>query len=255
MKKIIATVICFVSVFFSNAEESSGKTGIYCGISLDGTWTSSEYQMNFTVNTANFEGCGGVVKYKEENATKFGGGIFLGCGGGNDFYCAAEVGILFNNFALKKTFSEYEALEIDIKDREENPNTFLKCSYGNEYQAALKLGKVFTPDESREIKIYGILGVATRKASVQYDYAKSANSRPHSFEKNIHSFVPGIGMEVKLQEHCSLGVEYKYKAYQDSKSTHNFVNPDDDGDFDLEPRHYSLKTKQHNVSLRLIFNI
>ncbi|MDR2794746.1 MAG: outer membrane beta-barrel protein [Holosporaceae bacterium] len=254
MRKIIATAFCFVSILQSNAEENSCKTGIYGGISLDGTLSSSEYKMDFSVDADNLSGCGGVVTHKNSNAAKFGGGVFLGCGGGNNLYYAAEIGILFNNSAFKRTFSDNEALEIDVEDRNGNPNTFLKCSYGNEYQVSLKLGKIFTPKEANEFKIYGILGMTKRKASVQYDYVESPVSRPYSFEKSIHAFAPGLGVELELRKHCSLGVEYKYKAYQNAKSTHDFVDSSD-GDFDTEPRKYSLKTGQHGLSLRLVFNM
>ncbi|MDR2681507.1 MAG: hypothetical protein LBB29_00445 [Holosporaceae bacterium] len=120
MKKVILAMYYLSPVFFANAEEVSSKIGFYCGVSLDETLSSSEYKMDFSMSPENFEGCGGVVRYKNDS-TKLGYGVFLGCAGGSDFYCAAEVGVLFSNFSLNKTFSDYEALETPRLERRGSP--------------------------------------------------------------------------------------------------------------------------------------
>jgi opacity protein-like surface antigen len=119
----------------------------------------------------------------------------------------------------------------------------------------LKPGKSCALSDSREIKIYGILGMAMRKISVRYDYADPdpKTARPNKFDKNIQAFVPGVGVQVQLNEHCALGVEYKCQLYPNAKNTKNFV--DNDYDYDTAPRNYALKTRQNSLSLRLVFSL
>ncbi|MDR1982603.1 MAG: hypothetical protein LBQ08_02280 [Holosporaceae bacterium] len=263
MKKMIIGSLVVSAFCVCANEEPTNETHVYGGVSLEGISSSSEYKMDFEVNQNNIAGGGGVVAHKRTGIIRPGYGIFLGLGGGDDYYFALETGVVFHHFKLRKWFNGYEALEVARNHRTADINTSLICDYGHEYSISLKLGKIL--DSVKKTRVYGILGTAVREVSVQYDYyypvLHNINvTYPHGYNKRIWALVPGVGIESELSKNCSWGVEYKYKFYQSADITRDYVNAivrngGNRGDADIRPRNYKVKTRQHNLSFRIVFNI
>ncbi len=272
MKKFIigSTVASF---FTTNAIDNN--IGVYGGFGLSATFTTSEYDMNFSVNHGNTgPGAGGVVNQKFSGRKKLGYNIFLGMSGGEIYYYAFELGANLHRLKMDKNFPDYEAKEmgIDAGHGMGNPHgalhTNLKCDYGNEFNLALKFGKRLSTKSFGQMIVYGILGLSTRDLKVKYDYY--VNNFPawegifsqygHHFSKRLWAFTPGIGAEFKICNNCSLGIEYRYKFYPSSSSSRDLQNAPTvigmvRGDMDTRIRSYKVKSSQNDLSLRLVFNI
>ncbi|MDR0678395.1 MAG: outer membrane beta-barrel protein [Holosporaceae bacterium] len=267
MKKIILGSLVVFTFYAHADDESSNRTGVYGGISLEAISASSEYKMDFEVNQGNIIGGGGFVTHKQSSIKRLGYGVFLGFGGGEDYYCALEAGVVFHHFKLRKGFDGYQAMEITAANRTNDLNTSLEMACGNEYNIALKLGRYL--DSSKKTRAYGLLGVAVRDMEVHYYYHPFAYNEltpgiaaqyPHRYRKRIWALVPGVGAEFRVCQNCSLGMEYRYKFYQSADSTKDLRNAPIAvglyaGDCDLRPRNYKGKTGQHNLSFRVVFDI
>ncbi|MDR0968491.1 MAG: outer membrane beta-barrel protein [Holosporaceae bacterium] len=265
MKKIVLLTCCVAFVpqiqADDGADDSQSPVEFYGGVSLDETISSSEYKMDFEPDVANIPGSGGVISHKKNAIKKLGGGLFFGVSGGNNYYWAAELGVTFNHFKSGRTFTDRESLELSSTECSDQQFTSLKSSYGNEYGFSLKFGKTLG-----KTRIYGLLGVATRKVAVQYDYnqdhagALGVVGAPNipiyscKYEKRLWAFVPGIGVAHKLHDRCSVGLEYKYKFYQSADKTRN-LSDELSGMTENKPRTYKVKTGQHDLSLRFIVTI
>lgn len=269
MKKFILG--CFIASYSIVNATDSNNIGIYGGFGLSATFTTSEYNMNFSTNINNAgSDTGGPVNQKFSGRKKLGYNIFLGMSGGENYYYAFELGANLHRLKLNKDLSDYEAKEmgVGVLDPYGALHTKLRCDYGNEFNLALKFGKRLSTKSFGQMIVYGILGLSTRDLKVQYDYY--VNNFPlweeifsqysHHFSKRLWAFTPGIGAEFKIYKNCSLGIEYKYKFYPNSSSSKDLQDAPIAtgmlrGDMDIGARSYKVKSSQNVLSLRLVFNI
>lgn len=272
MKKFILG--CFIASYSIVNATDSNNIGIYGGFGLSATFTTSEYNMNFSTNINNAgPDTGGSVNRKFSGRNKVGYNLFLGMSGGENYYYAFELGANLHRLKLNKDLSDYEAREIGfgiaVPDLHGALHTNLKCDYGNEFNFALKFGKRLSTKSFGEMAVYGILGLSTRDLKVKYDYYVDnfngnepiVSQYPHHFSKRLWAFTPGIGAEFTICNNCSLGIEYKYKFYPSSSSYKDLQDAPviatlgQRGDMDIGIRSYKVKSSQNDLSLRLIFNI
>lgn len=270
MKKIIFFFMTAVVFSQTEAEETSEKLfNVYCGAGISENFTKSEYKMNFEVNDDNFPGGGGELK-NDKNLHKVGYNLFLGIEGGEKFYWALETGANLSHAKHNKVFCGNESKEGGSDTV--NPVTNLNITHGNEYELVAKFGGNF-----HSWRGYGIAGIGVKKVGVRYDYypndafwnpdGSAERSEYGMYEdyparesKTRCGFVIGAGIEKKVSDKFSVGLEYKYKAYKKLSFERDFRDiPEMKGwgagaaerQGDLSPRKYKVSAGAHSIALRV----
>jgi hypothetical protein len=259
--------------------------GVYVGVSLGAEFSCADQMKDNNKDHVFFANepahSFGVVRSKKRvNNVAY--GVFVGAKGGEQWYYAAELGVNFGHPSAKKTLNDFEAKEgymLDLQDGEEQiargtPVENIKVFCGNEYEASLKFGSRNFLGKPN-IAVYGIIGTCLRKVDVKYDYNENAEiwygggderfREPTiykvKYQKNVWGATIGAGIDVRVNKHCSVGLEYKHKFYDSVKYSINTIPVEAHPDAPLAeppsagPRHYKTKVGHDSICLNLSINL
>lgn len=263
MKKIV--LIALVSCLSVQAEETTSSNGIefYAGASAVGSWTSSDFKMDYEVNKDNFEDAQPWAKHKENSIGRVGAGFAAGVKKkfSNNWFIGGELGYTLSRAKHHHDFLGIEDVEVtdalgihanDIISR-------VSVRHGDEWALSLKFGK-----DCCSYDVYGILGVTTKNIEIEYSVDADTVwvNRDDGFDvpkkKRAWGAVFGLGGSKKINNRISCSLEYRYKVYNSAKKSVDcralaekaFGEPHDTSD-----RNFKVKSDKHELSLGVTFSI
>lgn len=272
MKKLImvGVAVSLVGVNQVNAldQESkpSKKVEFYCGAGLTQSFLNSKYSMDREVNHQVFFVDKIHSEHKKSGIGKLGYELFVGAIIGSDWFIAPEFGVQLQHIKHRYDFPNGEGMEVTpYGTGDDEIVSRLNISYGNSYQFLLKLGKNFD-----SYRLYGIAGLETRLAKVDYAIVHSSfvNGISFNFKKRLYAPVLGIGGSKRINDHVSVALEYKYKPYKNIDYSKDWIRGTQIGmlgrvpvingrEFRVDKSNRELKVKQsqHDIALRVVVNL
>ena len=263
MKKIV--LIALVSCLSVQAEEIASSNGLkfYAGASAVGSWTSSDFKMDYEVDKDNFPNAQPWAKHKENSIGRVGAGFAAGIKKkfGNTWFVGGELGYTLSRAKHHHDFLVGEDIEIDNHGGHENDViSRVNIRHGDEWALSLKLGK-----DCCSYDVYGILGVTTKNIEIEYSVDADTYwvTRDDGFDvskkKRAWGAVFGLGGSKKITNKISCSLEYRYKMYNSAKKSVDcralaekaFGN----GVHDTSDRNFKVKSDKHELSLGVTFNI
>lgn len=262
MKKIV--LIALVSCLSVQAEENASSNGLkfYAGASAVGSWTSSDFKMDYEVNKVDFPNAEPYAKHKENSIGRVGAGFAAGIKKkfSNNWFVGGELGYTLSRAKHHHDFLVGEDIEIDnLNGHENDVISRVNIRHGDEWALSLKFGK-----DCCSYDVYGILGVTTK--NIEIEYSLDANTywvnRDNGFDvpekKRAWGAVFGLGGSKKINNRISCSLEYRYKMYNSAKKSVDcralaekaFEEPHDTSD-----RNFKVKSDKHELSLGVTFNI
>lgn len=262
MKKIV--LIALVSCLSVQAEEVTSSNGLkfYAGASVVGSWTSSDFKMDYEVNKDNFPNAESGIKHKENSIGRVGAGFAAGIKKkfGNNWFVGGELGYTLSRAKHCHNFTADEDQESDLPEDRNNIVSHANVRHGDEWALSLKFGK-----DCCSYDVYGILGVTTKNIEIEYSidadgyWVEHGDGFDISKKKRAWGAVFGVGGSKKINDRISCSLEYRYKVYNSAKKSVDcralaekaFGNlPHDSSD-----RNFKVKSDKHELSLGVTFSI
>ena len=263
MKKIV--LIALVSCLSVQAEENASSNGLkfYAGASAVGSWTSSDFKMDYEVNKVDFSNAEPYAKHKENSIGRVGAGFAAGIKKkfSNNWFVGGELGYTLSRAKHHHDFVGTEDVETDqvFRNHENDVISRVNVRHGDEWGLSLKFGK-----DCCSYNVYGILGVTTKNIEIEYSVDADTHwvNRDDGFDvsekKRAWGAVFGLGGSKKINNRISCSLEYRYKVYNSAKKSVDcraeaekaFVYPHDTSD-----RNFKVKSDKHELSLGVTFNI
>ena len=263
MKKIV--LIALVSCLSVQAEEVASSNGLkfYAGASAVGSWTSSDFKMDYEVNKVDFSNAEPYAKHKENSIGRVGAGFAAGIKKkfSNNWFVGGELGYTLSRAKHHHDFVGTEDVETDqvFRNHENDVISRVNVRHGDEWGLSLKFGK-----DCCSYNVYGILGVTTKNIEIEYSVDADTHwvNRDDGFDvsekKRAWGAVFGLGGSKKINNRISCSLEYRYKVYNSAKKSVDcraeaekaFVYPHDTSD-----RNFKVKSDKHELSLGVTFNI
>lgn len=263
MKKIV--LIALVSCLSVQAEENASSNGLkfYAGASAVGSWTSSDFKMDYEINKDNFPNAQPWAKHKENSIGRVGAGFAAGIKKkfSNNWFIGGELNYTLSRAKHHHDFVGTEDVETDdiFRNHENDVISRVNVRHGDEWGLSLKFGK-----DCCSYDVYGILGLTTKNIEIEYSVDPDTYWVDHddgfdtSKKKRAWGAVFGLGGSKKINNRISCSLEYRYKMYSSAKKSVDcraeaekaFVYPHDTSD-----RNFKVKSDKHELSLGVTFNI
>lgn len=264
MKKVLLIALVACSSVQAEQVASSNSVNFYAGASVAGSWTSSDFNMDYEVNTDYFSEAKPWAKHKESSIGRVGAGFHAGIKKkfNNNLFVAGEFGYTLSRAKHHHDFTDEEDTEIDTIG---SSMSYINVKHGDELALALKFGK-----NCNSFDFYGIVGVTTKDVEIEYAASKDSSWVTEndqfsvSTKKRAWGAVFGVGGSKKINDKISCFLEYKYKLYNSAKKDVNcqaqtrdaWGTPTDPDDYhDKSDRHFKVKSDKHEISLGITFNI
>ena len=269
MKKIL--LVALVSGLSAQVEADSSGVNFYAGVSAVGSWTSSDFKMDYEVDTtssATFKNAVPHAYHKDNSIGRAGAGFTIGVKKKfeNNFFVGGEFGYTLSHAKHHHDFTYLEDIEADpttITPGGEKTGIIsrINVKHGDELALALKFGK-----DCKSCGIYGIVGVTTKNVEIGYsvdgdtDWTNLKDDKFSVSEKErAWGAVLGLGGSKKINDRISCSLEYRYKTYGSAEkdvdcraeSKKAFAN----NEHDISDRHFKVKSDKHEVSLGITVNI
>lgn len=260
MKKIV--LIALVSCLSVQAEETTSSNGMefYAGASAVGSWTSSDFKMDYEINTDYFPGTQPWAKHKENSIGRVGAGFVAGIKKkfGNTWFVGGEL-----NYTLSRAKHHHDF--VTSEDQESSGGSGYVISranikHGDEWALSLKFGK-----DWNSYDVYGILGVTTKNIEIGYsidadgDWVNHGDGFDISKKKRAWGAVFGLGGSKKINNRISCSLEYRYKMYNSAKKSVDCRALAEKAfggiEHDTSDRNFKVKSDKHELSLGVTFNI
>ncbi len=146
MKRVL--LVGLVSCLVAQAEAFSNKVNFYAGASVVGSWTSSDFHMDYEINDDNpgFPQAKPWANHKENSIGKVGAGFAVGVKKKfeNNLFVGGEFGYTLSRAKHHHDFTYLEDLEDDthqVTDKLDNTVSQINVKHGDELSLALKFGK------------------------------------------------------------------------------------------------------------------
>lgn len=269
MKKVLLIALVACSSVQAEQVASSNSVNFYAGASVAGSWTSSDFNMDYEP----VDNLKDIVKpyanHKESSIGRVGAGFHAGIKKKfkNNWFIAGEFGYTLSRAKHHHDFTYFEDQEDDIGtvDVDKRSQTVSKTNikHGDELSLALKFGK-----DCNSFDVYGILGVTTRNVEIGYSVEADTDwtSRDTDFDvskkERAWGAVFGLGGSKKITDRISCSLEYKYKLYNSAKKdvdcraeSRKAFSPTSGNPHDISDRHFKVKSDKHEISLGITFNI
>lgn len=261
MKKValLALILCCSA----QAEEIASSRGIdfYVGASAVGSWTDSDFKMNYTIDENYFPNTKPWANHKEYAISRVGAGFTAGIKKkfSNDWFVGGELGYTLSRAKHHHNFTTDEDLESDITGNENVIISRANIKHGDEWALSLKLGKDY-----KSYEIYGILGVSTKNIDIEYSvdadgyWVEHGDGFDVSTKKRAWGAVFGLGGSKKINDRISCSLEYRYKVYNSAKKSVDcraLAEKAFDDLHDISERNFKIKSDKHELSFGVTFNI
>lgn len=262
MKKIV--LVALISCLSVQAEEVASSSGVkfYAGASVVGSWTSSDFKMDYEINKDNFPGTEPWAKHKESSIARVGAGFAAGIKKKfeNDWFVGGELNYTLSRAKHHHDFVKSEDLEEANTGNENDIISRINVRHGDELGLSLKFGK-----DCQTYDVYGILGVTTKNVEIEYSLDEDGNWVIHgdgfdiSKKKRAWGAVFGVGGSKKINERISCSFEYRYKIYNSAKKSVDCralaEKAFGGAQHDTSDRNFKVKSDKHELSLGVTFNI
>ncbi len=261
MKKIV--LIALVSCLSVQAEEIASSNGLkfYAGASAVGSWTSSDFKMDYEVDKDNFPNAQPWAKHKENSIGRVGAGFAAGIKKkfSNNWFVGGELNYTLSRAKHHHNFTAAEDMESDLPENESVLVSHADIRHGDEWALSLKFGK-----DWNSYDVYGILGVTTKNIEIGYSIDADGNWVDHgdgfdvSKKKRAWGAVFGLGGSKKITNRVSCSLEYRYKVYNSAKKSIDcraLTEKAFAAQHDTSDRNFKVKSDKHELSLGVTFNI
>ncbi len=264
MKKIL--LVALVSGLSAQVEADSSGVNFYAGVSAVGSWTSSDFKMDYDISK-DFSNVGAVphAYHKDNSIGRVGAGFAVGIKKkfGDDFFVGGEFDYTLSRAKHHHDFTYLEDIEADITPVDEKTGIIsrINVKHGDELAFALKFGK-----DCKSCGIYGIVGVTTKNVDIEYsvdgdtDWTNLKDDKFSVSEKDrAWGAVLGLGGSKKINDRISCSLEYRYKLYgsaeKDVDCRAESKKAFDGNEHDISDRHFKVKSDKHELSLGITVNI
>ena len=262
MKKVL--LVALVSCLSAQVEgaTSSSDVNFYAGISAVGSWTSSDFRMDYDVNKDQnkFPKAISHAYHKDNSIDRAGLGLHAGIKKKfkNDLFVSGELGYTFSRAKHHHDFTEAEDQEADDQYPDETIS-YINVKHGNELALALKFGK-----DCNSSDVYGIVGVTTKDVKIEYSLDDGNPQVKDKFDVSTKDrawgAVFGLGGSKRINDNVSCSLEYRYKLYGSAKKDIDCMAESKDAfggvvEHDTSDRHFKVKSGKHELSLGITFNI
>ncbi len=264
MKRFV--LVALVPCLAAQAEDVASSNGVnfYAGASLIGSLTSSDFKMDYEVDTdssASFFDSVPCAKHKKSSIARVGVGINAGIKKkfNSDWFIGSDLSYVFNRASHKHDFTMGEDLEVNDQYGLDEKISYVDVKHGDEVDLSLKFGREF-----KCYDVYGILGITTKQIKMRFgiDDSNALVCDGNGFEvnpkKRVWGAVFGLGGSRKINDRISCSLEYRYKVYSAAKksvdcralSSAAFAD-----EHDISDRNFKVKSDKHELSLGVTFNI
>lgn len=259
MKKIV--LIALVSCLSVQAEEVTSSNGLkfYAGASVVGSWTSSDFKMDYEVNKDIFSYAKPWAKHKESSIGRVGAGFAAGIKKkfGNNYFIGGELGYTLSRAKHGRDFFEADDTEFDAVGDTDRVSR-IEIRHGDEWSLSIKFGK-----EIDSYDVYGILGTTTKRVDIGYSLdGSNPDVTGEGFginpKKRVWGAVFGLGGSKKINDRISCSLEYRYKVYNSAKNSvdcRDLTEKAYGGTHDISDRNFKVKSDKHELSLGVTFSI
>lgn len=263
MKKIV--LIALVSCLSVQAEENASSNGLkfYAGASAVGSWTCSDFKMDYEVNKVDFPNAEPYAKHKENSIGRVGAGFAAGIKKkfSNNWFVGGELGYTLSRAKHHHDFLGSEDVESqdDLDIYANDIISRVNVRHGDEWTLSLKFGKDF-----HSYDVYGILGVTTKNIEIEYSVDADTHwvDRDDGFDvskkKRAWGAVFGLGGSRKINDRISCSLEYRYKMYNSAKKSVDCRALAEKAflvEHDISDRNFKVKSDKHELSLGVTFSI
>ncbi len=257
MKKIVMCAIC---VGFTVQAEAS--IGAYLRAAATGALTNSDFDMNYEVNknTGDFPNANPFANDKKHSIRNIGARVAVGVQTQleNNWFFGGEFNYFLNRADHDRDFTEAEDGETDINSGAEGRISYVNIKHKDELGFALRFGK-----ELMSYDVYGICGISTKQTEIKYglDHNHSniygTEDLVTNFKKRLWGLVFGIGASRKVNRNLSCSLEYRYKIFNSSTKDVDWTAERTafGKEHDITPRHFKVKSDNHELSVGFTLNI
>lgn len=262
MKKVLLIALVACSSVQAEQVASSNSVNFYAGASVAGSWTSSDFNMDYEVDpNGAYNDAKTHVTNKDNSIGRVGAGFHAGIKKKfkNNWFIAGEFGYTLSRAKHHHDFTYAEDYESANQGADlDDMVSYINVKHGDELALALKFGK-----DCNSFDIYGIVGVTTKDVNIEYAFDKNGiwgtpdDEFDVSTKERAWGAVLGLGGSKKINDRISCSLEYKYKLYNSAKKDVDcrtkveqvFVG------HDTSDRHFKVKSDKHEISLGITFNI
>ena len=260
MKKI---VVCAICVGFTVQAEASIEA--YLRAAATGAWTNSDFNVEGTAKINGVDRDLSVIKHKEHSIRNIGARVAVGLQTKLDYdwFFGGEFNYFFDR--AKHDHDFIDGVDgFDIGFNNDKRISYVNIKHKDEFGFSFKFGKEFIGHD-----VYGICGVLSKR--VEFKYALD-----HEFpgilatadlitdsKKRMWGMVFGLGASRKINKNLSCSLEYRYKIYNTSTETVDWIDatktffdktPPDEY-YDKTPRKFKIKSDNHELSIGFTLNV
>lgn len=258
MKKIVMCAIC---VGFTVQAEAS--IGAYLRAAATGAWTNSDFNVEGTARINNVDRDLSVIRHKEHSIRNIGARVAVGLQTKLDYdwFFGGEFNYFFDR--AKHDHDFIDGVDgFDIGFNNDKRISYVNIKHKDEFGFSFKFGKEFIGHD-----VYGICGVLSKRVEFKYaldhDFYKDATNPPTAdlitdSKKRMWGMVFGLGASRKINKNLSCSLEYRYKIYNSSTETVDWIDKTNDfsgGEYDTTPRKFKIKSDNHELSIGFTLNV
>jgi len=263
MKKVL--MVAFVSGLSAQVEADSSGVNFYAGVSAVGSWTSSDFKMDYEVNkSGTFANAVPHAYHKDNSIGRVGAGFAVGVKKKfeNGFFVGGEFDYTLSRAKHHLGFTYEEDYESPTSGAQPGDTvSYINVKHGDELALAFKFGK-----DCKSCDFYGIVGVTTKNVDIEYAFDEDGiwgtpddDEFDVSTKERAWGAVFGLGGSKKINDRISLSLEYRYKLYGSAKDDVDCKAKSctafNGTDHDTSDRHFKVKSDKHEVSLGITVNI
>jgi hypothetical protein len=244
------------------AEEitSSGGIDFYAGVAFVGSWTSSDFKMDYTIDKYNFRDTKPWANHKENSIGRVGMGLTAGIKKRfeNDWFIGGELNYIMSKAKHHHNFLESDDIEFKGIENTDRVISYAEIRHGDEWALSLKFGKNY-----KSYDVYGIFGTTTKQVEIKYGLDGTniwVVGEPFEInpKKRVWGAVFGLGGSKKINDRISCFLEYRYKVYNSAKKSvdcRDLTEEAFNGIHDTSERNFKVKSDKHELSLGVVFHV
>ncbi len=224
MKKVVITILCIGFSTQANAEISG-----YLRAAATGALTNSDFNVEGSVSTDGTDKNTkdlSVIRHKNHAIRNIGARVSVGVQTQleNNWFFGGEL-----NWFMDRAKHDHDFVDdidkLDLVTDHENRISYVNIKAKDELGFAFRFGKDFIGYDT-----YGICGIMSKRVEFKYGLnhtnkdAKVDEDLVTDFKKRMWGLVFGLGASRKINRSLSCSLEYRYKIYNSSSETVNWID-------------------------------
>jgi len=266
MKKVVIAVLC-VGI----STQANASIGAYVRAAATGALTNSDFNVEGSVsvdgtkdNTRDLS----VIRHKNHAIRNIGVRVSAGIQTKLDYnwFFGGEL-----NWFMDRTKHDHDFIDavdnLNLGFDDDERISYVNIKAKDEFGFAFRFGKDLISHD-----IYGICGITSKRIEFKYGLDNTYPNTPATEDlvtdckKRMWGLVFGLGVSRKINRNLSCSLEYRYKIYNTSSETVNWIketadffgrDPNDPSKniYDTTPRKFKIKSDNHELSIGFTLNV